>query len=689
MSGTIRFAIGAAILSHLLLALLWLGWAAPWLMAGLFLVGLAGLCYLLISRLPEVSWQLADLVFLPFGLLYLVHTLAPETTSDAIAYHLGLPAEWLRAGGFTGRSGFFETIPHGLETLFAAAIPVGGYTAAKLVHFAFFAATVPLMIEVARGFGFDGRPAALLYFASPVTAMAGTAAYNDAALSFYTLAAFSLLVRADAERYEGSAGLAAGFCYAIKLSGGVTTLAAAVVLAWRRSWLGLAAIAFIVAPWLAHSWWLSENPVAPLLLSWFPSPAFHPITVAGWTDYVRSYGTSWAGGERLREVLITGVRTQGLLGAGFLLTPLALVPVFLRGPQRRRRTTLLLTLAALISGSAWLLNAGTRFLMPASVFAALAIAGWLPVRLAWTIALLHGALSWPDVLDRTVPADAWRLPSTLPWRAALRLESEAEYLRRMSPPFLVAEMVNRYVPPTARVLDFAETPRAYAQAELVSSWQHAPGARAAAALVTAHSSDRHVLYSLRGVWPLVRLRSLRFTQYSSSPDVWSILEARLRRKGETLFPSQKWDLIASPNPSDAPLAFDRNPISAWRAWQPRRDGMYLEIRAEEGVETDGVELVLPRNEAGPRVEASGIDWAGQAVMLAERLAPAEAVRLNHRLDAMRYLRREGFTWILAAPGDDGLNAVCRALVNDARDWDLQPVAAAGGVQLLRIVPAAR
>ena len=299
MSGTICFAIGAAILSHLLLALLWLGWAAPWLIAGLFLAALAGLCYLLISRVPDISWQRADLAFLPFGLLYLIHALAPETTSDAIAYHLGLPAEWLRAGGFTGRSGFFETIPHGLETLFAAAIPLGGYTAAKLVHFAFFAATVPLIIDVARGFGFDGRPAALLYFASPVAAMAGTAAYNDAALAFYTLAAFYLLERGGSE-HAGPAGLAAGFCYAIKLSGGVVTLAAAVVLASRRSWRGLAAIAFMVTPWLAHSWWLSGNPVAPMLLSWFPSPAFHPVTVAGWSEYVRSYGASWAGAERLR-----------------------------------------------------------------------------------------------------------------------------------------------------------------------------------------------------------------------------------------------------------------------------------------------------------------------------------------------------------------------------------------------------
>lgn len=657
-------------------------------MAGLLMLSLAafGLYSL---RWGPPGWQAADLAFVPFGLLYLIHALAPETTSDAISYHLGLPAEWLGARGFTGRPGFFETIPHGLETLFAAAIPLGGYPAAKLVHFSFFLATAPLIISTARGLGFDGRPAALLYFTSPVAAMAGTAAYNDAAAAFYALAVFYLLAFEPKPR-AWAAGIAAGFCYAIKMSGGVVTLAAAAILLWRRSWPGMAGIFLMAVPWLAHSWWLTGNPVAPMLLDWFPGPAFHPVTIAGWTDYVRSYDTAWAGGERLGEVLTSGVRTQGLLGPGFWLAPLGLIGLAWKGP--RRRAAALLMLAAGVSASAWLFNAGTRFLMPASIFLALAMMSSLPGRVAWGIAVTHAVLCWPHVLDRIAPPGAWRLPSTLPWAAALRLEDEADYLRRVSPPYRVAEMLNRHVTPAARgVLDLTEAaPRAYTRAVLSVPWQHTAAGRAAAALLTAHSSQRHVLFVLSGAWPATRLRSLRFEQYSNSPDGWSILEARLRLGGATLFPAGKWELDAWPNPWDAALAFDRNEISGWRTWQPRRDGMFIEVSAGPGewLETDGVQLLAQRNEAGPRVRVTGVDATGSRVVLAERLEPAEAVRLNRRLAAMRYVRREGFAWVLTSPGagGSGMDAVARSLLDDASDWGLERVASEGGIHLLRIRP---
>ena len=535
-----ELALGAALLSHLLLALLWLGWAAPWLVGSLMILGLAW--WLRLGSWPKLEW--ADAVFLPSGLLYLIHALAPETSSDAISYHLGLVAEWLRTGSLARpAAGFFDAIPHGLEMLFLAATALGGFTAAKLVHFAFLLATPPLMMRVADRLGFAGRPAALLYFASPVVAMAGTSAYNDAAVAFYALATFWLLLEGELTW----AGLAAGFCYAIKMSGGVVTLAACAYLLWRRSWSGLAMAAAMVVPWLAHSWWLSGgNPVAPMLLSIFPSPAFQPATVAGWTAYVRSYGVPW--GERWWEATLGGARAQGLLGPGFLAAPLGLLA--LRWPRYRA-----LVLAAAVCGAGWFLNAGTRFLMPAALFGALALGAVLPRRIAWGLALAQAVLCWPAVLDRYVPAGAWRLPSDLPWRAALRLEPETAYLRRKSPAFLVAEMVNRHVKPAGRVLDLGEAPRAYTQgAELLAGWQYPAARRASEALVTAHSGERHVFYLLEGAWPRRRLRSLRFEQFSTSPDSWSIQEVRLRLGGETVFPSREWELDARPNPWDAPLA---------------------------------------------------------------------------------------------------------------------------------------
>ena len=671
MPKSIELAIGAALLSHLLLALLWFGWAAPWLVAGLFLAG-AGWGIWRRGPVWRQEFRMQDAVFLPFAILYLVYALAPETSSDAIAYHLGLPAEWLRTGSLARRtSGFFDVIPHGLETLFMAAAAVGGFTAAKLVHFAFLLATPPLMIRVAAKLGFDGRPAALLYFVSPVVAMAGTSAYNDVALAFYGLATLWLLL----EEEWAWAGLTAGFCYAIKMPGGVVTLAVGLYLLRRRAWGGLAWAVAMVAPWLVHSWWLSGNPVAPMLLTVFPSAEFYPVTVTGWTDYVRSYGVPWS--ERAWEVTLGGARTQGLLGPGFLLAPIGLLAM-------RRKKDAVLVAAAAVCAAGWFFNAGTRFLIPAAVFAALAMAAALPRKLAWALALVHAVLCWPVVLDRYVPAGAWRLSAEWPWRAALRIEPELDYLRRTSPQFQAAEMVNRHVKPGERVLDFSEVPRAYAQgAELLLGWQYPVARRAAAALVTAHSGEPHVFYQLHGSWPRRRLRSMRFEQYSTSEDSWSIQEVRLRRGGGIVFPSRAWELSAHPNPWDAALAFDRNLVSGWRTWEPRRDGMYLEIAGS--IDSDGVELVCLGNEAGPRVRVSGVDERGLAVELAARLEPREAVALNRRMEAMRYVRREGFAWIVTATGEAGLDQIGRALVDEAADWGVERVDRSGGVYLLRIV----
>ncbi|MBM3795550.1 MAG: hypothetical protein FJW31_16155 [Acidobacteria bacterium] len=670
MPRPVEFALGAAILSHLLLALLWAGWATAPLAA---FVTLAALGWFLRRALPGCRRpRFAEAaVFLPLGTLYLIHALAPETASDAIAYHLGLINEWLGTASLARRDwGLYDVIPHGMETLFFGAASLGGFSAAKLVHFAFFAATVPLLIEAGGRLQIDARPAALLYFATPVAAAAGTAAYNDAAVAFYALVTW-LLLTDDEDTW---AGLTAGFCYAIKLSGGVITLMAGVYLLRRRAWRGLLLAAAMVAPWLWLAFRATDgNPVAPMFASLFPSAAIHPGTIAGWTEFVRSYGVPW--GERWREVTLVGERTQGLLGPAFLLSPLALLEPRLRW----------WTLAAL---AAWLLNAGTRFLIPAAVFIVLALAVRIPPRAMWALAVAQALVCWPAVLAQWTPADAWRLPASPPWRAALRLESEPDYLRRMTPAYAMAEMVNRHVRAGDRLLDLAAAPRAWLRGvEAVNTWQYSAGIRATEALTLAAADASPLLYCLRGAWPARKLATLRLellAEPQPRTDEWSVQEVRLLRGGAALFPSQSWALEAAPNPWDAPLALDRNPVSAWRTREPRSSGgVYFEISGE--FELDGIELLLRRDEAGPAVRVTGIDAAtGARVDLAARLEPAPAVALNLRHSAVRYLRREGFRWILAAAGETGIDRVVRSLVNHAPDWGLTQVDRAGGVYLLRL-----
>src|SRR6266481_2411804 len=163
-------------------------------------LGAIGLLPLIWLR-PRLRFPLPDglpaVILAIYGILYLIHALAPEIQPDAITYHLGLVAEYARLGRFPDRVGFFEMLPQGMEMLFLFAFVIGKHSAEKLVHFGFLLATVPLMIELGRRARVSDRlscAAAALYFCAPVVGATGTSTYNDAALVFFTLATLLTLL---------------------------------------------------------------------------------------------------------------------------------------------------------------------------------------------------------------------------------------------------------------------------------------------------------------------------------------------------------------------------------------------------------------------------------------------------------------------------------------------------------------
>src|ERR1035441_5659335 len=214
-------------------------------------------------RIPLAGW----VIFGAYGVWYLVNVLAPESIADGITYHLGLPNEYLRVGGFPDHITFYDLVPQGMEMLYTVAFAFGRHAAAKMVEFAFFVATLPLIFRVGRRLGSSDLAclvAAVLYFCAPVAGITGSSSYNDAAGVFFLLAALYLLLgdhrylrvgnrfgsTTDAETYPAGqtlgqtanfrqtapeihvspgfaastryllpAGVLAGFCYAIKFPG--------------------------------------------------------------------------------------------------------------------------------------------------------------------------------------------------------------------------------------------------------------------------------------------------------------------------------------------------------------------------------------------------------------------------------------------------------------------------------------
>ena len=251
----LAFGLGAVIESIAIFCLLAAGIAIWPALLALGLLGLAPLIWLRPRpRAPMPAGLLLSLIFAVYGVFYLIHALAPEVQPDGLTYHLALVAQYARDGRFPERIQFYDMLPQGVEMLFLFAYKIGGGAAAKLVEFGFLLATIPLILDIGRRMGVSDRVAgagAALCFCAPVTGLTGTSTYVDAAMVFYTLAALLALLlwkKDGGDSYLAAAGLASGFCYAIKLSGALVPALAAVFLALPGFITGL----FHAVFWRAH-----------------------------------------------------------------------------------------------------------------------------------------------------------------------------------------------------------------------------------------------------------------------------------------------------------------------------------------------------------------------------------------------------------------------------------------------------
>jgi len=690
MPRVIAFAAGSAVISLAVFLLLAVGLANR---VSFGLLGAAALAAYLRARGKERyaplklnrSWRTVGAVIAAaYGALYVVHTLAPEIQPDAVTYHLGLVAEWLRLGGFANRVGFYEVLPLGAETLFAFAFAFGKHSAAKIVHFGFLAATFPLIVHIARRMGLDdhvGVAAALLYGLSPVTGVAGTSAYSDAAAVFFTLSTFCLLLKWWYERDDRLlfwAGLTAGFCYAIKLPGLlIPAVAVAVPLVrkrYRGSLLFAAGAGLVIAPWMMRAATLTGNPLAPLFNDWFPNPYFHVSTERELASNLSSF-EGLPVSQILLQVTLRGNILAGLLGPVFLLAPLALLAL------RRRAGAMFLTAAA-VTAIPWFANSGTRFLMPSMAFTALALATALPRPALLIVVGFHAITCWPHILGLYTPPGAWHLRG-FPVKAALRLEPEQQYLERTLYHYPVAQLLNRTAKPGDVVLDFGGVPSAYHHAVSLGPWHSAAAERCVAALHLAAVDGPEALYDLRAEWPEQVLSGLRIRQTGAGPHPWSIHEVQLRR-GDSIVRPTRLALSASPNLWETRFAFDANLASRWTTWDPVRPGMHFDIEFDAPKPLTGLTLVANRLEYGSRIEIVGRTTQGQWQLLtANPVAVERTPRSLYRL-AIQQLKKEGVRYIVTPASGVGYGLFGKAMIERKQDWGVEECGSVRNLVLLRL-----
>jgi hypothetical protein len=290
-----------------------------------------------------------------------------------------------------------------------------------------------------------------------------------------------------------------------------------------------------------------------------------------------------------------------------------------------------LLLAAAVFFTTYPSNIGTRFLIPAAVFLALAmgiaLSRWKA--LAVVVVCAHAFLSWPRFMP--LYCDGLRV-TRVPVRAALRIEPEEAYLNYWEADYKMARLIEQKVPPRATVFGLLSPPMSYCAREVLGTYDCAQ---------CNNLFDMVNMVVDGGTQPTGRrafrfapqeLGALRVLQTGTgSPDGWSVNELRVLAGSAELSRAPGWRVTARPNPWEAAMAFDANPVTRWKSWQPLDGHEVLEVDFDAPQRVDAVVLDAAPNQADVRLRLEGRDAAGHWLALAEEpreieIPPPPAIR---------------------------------------------------------------
>jgi Dolichyl-phosphate-mannose-protein mannosyltransferase len=593
---------------------------------------------------------------IPFAIWYLVVAWAPEVSADGSTYHLGNVFRFWAHHGLTPIRDMYGALPEGMEMLFLMAFSIGRHSAAALVHLSFLICLPLLVVSYSLRFGFPkaGFLAAVLVFASPIIAKDGSEAYNDvalAAVSFGVFYATELWIKERKGHFLVVAGVLAGFCFDIKYTGFVAAVyALSQVLPrlvrerrfhWRTALLFAAPCAIMVAPWLVKNAIYMDNPLSPFFNGLFPNPYNSPQFEREYSQAMAAY----AGAANIRdlafEYTVTGSSVSGFLGPIFLLAPLGLF--LLRLPRGRR-----LLLAAVLFGLPIVFNTGTRFLIPAAPCLALAIATAVAdTKFAVpALMIIHAVASWPDVADTYCDRYAPRIEE-FPIEAVLNSKAALEYVhQKLGSGWDMAQIVDRRIPNGGRIYCYSCPAQAYTLHDISHYYEtlesRALGDMLWTPMETGRQPLKHITLSFA---PLTATR-LRVTLRQSRPDeVWSVSEMRILREGREIPRSARWKISASPDPWEAPFAFDNNAVSKWSVEQFGASGAFLEVAFDAPTAVDSVLLECLEN-APEQVGVEAATSGGLVQVKASLHAAKVEAPTGLRRSAIKMLERYGFEYLM-------------------------------------------
>ena len=640
--------------------------------------------------LPRLWKLLFAILYSGFGVWYLISALLPEASTDGNLYHVALPALYLREHHIPAiTTNMLACLSEGVEMLYLFAFSFGRHSATAMVHLLFTLAAPLGILSYARrsGFPIAGVVGSMLFFLSPTVAYFGTMPYVDVALAAVVFGLFYFLQiwwEEQNDRLLIPGGMLAGFAYGIKLTAGIAVvyaLGAIVARRWRTrgplvrpALLVIVPALVLIAPWIVKNTIVMHNPVAPFGNRIFPNPYLYPYMETAYANVMGSLRgmTPW---EWPYGVTTRGPRSPGFLGPLFLLSPLALLALWI--PAGRR------VLAALaIFALPCLAVVDARFFLPVLMFVSLALAmvlcRWRIVAAA--VILLHAAAALPPVMEKYAHRSGPRLPWP-EWRAALRLTPESAYLETRVD-YGLGQLLEQNVGPRERVFAFQAFQQGYHSRQLIVEWQSAQGVRLGEPLRAAANNsllpgDRHQF-----AFPALTARRVRLLQVvKTAQDDWNIAEVRILENGVELPRAPEWRLRASPNPWDVQLAFDNSPLTFWAPRRHPVPGDFLEVDFGKPLRFDEVVVDCQRSDAASRMSLQlETDPGKWRIMDDTHEIFPNAVPPRMRRAAIENMERQGIGWLAI----HDLDPVARDLLMRQAQWGIRLVGASGRYRLYRL-----
>ncbi|MBC7925428.1 MAG: hypothetical protein H7039_07205, partial [Bryobacteraceae bacterium] len=390
---------------------------------------------------------------------------------------------------------------------------------------------------------------------------------------------------------------------------------------------------------------IAGNPVSPFLNRWFPNPNVRISFEEKYReDYRTIYGAIKNWTQIPLEATVQGRILNGYLGHIFLLTPLTLLS--LRWPLGRRALP-----AALLLGSTYTGNLGTRFLLSALPFLSLSLALVLERwRTGLPAVVFHAVLSWPGVAAVTADPYAWRL-DRFRWKQAWRLEPEESFLSRAIDAYPMAKMIEEKVPAGARVFTFGGVAEAYTSRDIAIAYQSGLNNALGEILASGIATDMVAATALEFRIAPRNVRRVRLVQTATTPQIWSVSELRVLSPAGKEYPrAQWWRISAAPNPWDVQWAFDDCPVTRWKVWQEAVPGQHIEIDFVRPVELGGLRVEMSSDQPAIRTRVEGETTPGGWEVLAAD--PASSIPIppppQVRRIATNDVKRLGFSHLVVA-----------------------------------------